>query len=184
VHGVARWQSCEGEQWGRGVKLKELREAVKVIADENAPRGVVYSMSQAQYQQQVIEAQAQLEADATRWWNQIASDVAQQMYSMQVGALYGAQYAQKTLGGSAGSDGARDVRTVVPEQPAEPRPVCACGQTIWKEQVIARTCGDCMAEWHATERLPLDTRIAAAKVEPVTTRGAWDWDARDAEYEL
>jgi hypothetical protein len=67
--------------------------------------------------------------------------------------------------------------------------VCACGAEIrepaegWKFGFPFKFCGDCRAEKHkAIIREGLDARILAAKVE--TPRAAWDWDERDAEYEL
>jgi rubredoxin len=87
---------------------------------------------------------------------------------------------QQTLGGSA----EQGVAIGRQEQPAEPRPVCACGQTCWAEAPNDVQCGDCAAlddKFMADVCMGkgIDARIAAvAQVE--TPRGAWDWDPRDA----
>jgi len=99
----------------------------------------------------------------------------------------------ETLGtGSAGPDGtqaepAAEVCFVPSHEtkpPAEPRPVCACGQTIWPGPRVMQpwidSCGDCTASWnkgysHGPHAVGIDARIAAVK--PAEADPASDWSA-------
>lgn len=67
-------------------------------------------------------------------------------------------------------------------QPASPRPVCACGQTVWSEHLLdfdgSPICADCVGDRAAEAvdlpQAPLVDRIRAAQVDPDPTS---DWSA-------
>lgn len=84
------------------------------------------------------------------------------------------------------------VRSFKPEpaKPEPPRPVCACGQTVWNgAQGYDGTamCSDCSGVYAAScfglPREELDARIAAVRTEPAEA-DVGPWSADDAEYVL
>jgi hypothetical protein len=88
---------------------------------------------------------------------------------------------EQTQSGSAGSS-TPDVGEPQPVEPA-PRPVCACGQTVWDISLDydgKPICQDCIADaayaaYEGKSRGDIDARILAAqRSEPV--RDAADWD--------
>jgi hypothetical protein len=107
-------------------------------------------------------------------------------------ALLGDAAQQTPAGGSGGST--REDEQAAGVTSAEealrtsepPRPVCACGQTIWGYGPGSpKWCGDCYRSRYTGkhELGNIDARIAAARIE-VPYGDVGPWDARDAEYEL
>jgi hypothetical protein len=102
--------------------------------------------------------------------------------AVREGYLFGIDVGLKqTQSGSAGSS-TPDVGEPQPVEPA-PRPVCACGQTVWDISLDydgKPICQDCIADaayaaYEGKSRGDIDARILAAqRSEPV--RDAADWD--------
>ena len=164
---------------------------------------------------QAAQVQDQAKADKLGrvidgWYDQVAQFAAAaiQQQTLQ-GALYGQQSAllpdeqgqrpgitawiptvePKELGPSDYVFRAGDYGLMVADEPGvlkpEPRPTCACGQTVWNERATRHwgipVCGDC---YMGVERdlepgdhgEPLDARIAEVEPESPPPRKPWDWD--------
>jgi hypothetical protein len=218
VHGVARWQGCEGEQLGCGVTDYRCPECGTVAENVKLPRGEVMvcgNRAHGYYMPTMLlveEPGAKSNADAFRKNLQHEVDGLYRQAAAAEQRFASGHWggSEKTLGGSAGTAeaataqsveqrtcnaedaGSSPARESEQRQPAESRPVCACGQTVWNGAQGydgSAMCSDCSGDYAqgcfgvATE--PLDVRIAAAKVEtPAGDVGPWEaWSTATSEGE-